>query len=196
MTLQGSVVVDIVANSCHPWRGYTSSFYRCIELPWWEASCKSLTFSSWPKETKEEWRLKASIINLDRWGFTKLQISNNQKGWHKSPTKFPPNKQRQTLNCSVCVSLMGPWKRRRSSSWWWRSLACEDDDDDRWWRNLFHCIIILENKIKKQMGFFLLWLHELRMELVDVWLAEREIFVNTIHVKLLRYGNCLKDDVG
>jgi hypothetical protein len=100
------------------------------------------------------------------------------------------------LNCSVCVSLMGPWKRWRSSSWWWRSLACEDDDDDCWWRNLFHCIIILENKIKKQMGFFLVWLHELRMELVDVWLTEREIFVNTIHVKLLRYGNCLKDDVG
>jgi hypothetical protein len=46
------------------------------------------------------------------------------------------------------------------------------------------------------MGFFLVWLHELRMELVDVWLTEREIFVNTIHVKLLRYGNCLKDDVG
>jgi hypothetical protein len=46
--------------------------------------------------------------------------------------------------------------------------------------------------MKKQMGFFLLWLHELRMELVDVWLTEREIFVNTI----LRYGNCFKDDVG
>jgi hypothetical protein len=46
------------------------------------------------------------------------------------------------------------------------------------------------------MGFFLVWLHELRMELVDVWSTEREIFVNTIHVKLLRYGNCFKDDVG
>jgi hypothetical protein len=53
-------------------------------------------------------------------------------------------------------------------------------------------VIKLLVKIKKQMAFFLLWLHELRMELVDVW----EIFVNTIHVKLLRYGNCFTDYVG
>jgi hypothetical protein len=51
-------------------------------------------------------------------------------------------------------------------------------------------------RTKSRSSFFLLWLHELRMELVDVWLTEREIFVNTIHVKLLRYGNCFKDDVG
>ncbi len=145
-----------------------------------------------PKETKEEWRLKASIIYL--WIDGDLQNFRSATT-KKADTKAPQNSHQTSKDkhwIALCVCLSHGTLEGR----WWRSLACEDDDDDHWWRNLFYCILILEKKIKKEMGFFLLWLHELRMELVDVWLTEREILVNTIHVKLLRYGNCFKDDVG
>ncbi len=105
MALQGSVVVAMVANSCHPWRRYTSSFYRCIELPWWEASCKSLTFSSCPKETKEEWRLKAGIINLRMDGDLQNFRSATTK---KADTKAPQNSHQTSRDkhwMALCVCL-------------------------------------------------------------------------------------------